>query len=101
QAPLTVLLQQGGQLKDMFGGIGPAARAVGGYIAGLVNPYTIAAAAAGVLALAFYQGSVESSRLTNALVKNGNAAGTTAGQLSVFAQQVGAGNATVAQAASA
>ncbi|WP_265409160.1 phage tail tape measure protein [Pseudomonas aeruginosa] len=85
----------------MFGGIGPAARAVGGYIAGLVNPYTIAAAAAGVLALAFYQGSVESSRLTNALVKNGNAAGTTAGQLSVFAQQVGAGNATVAQAASA
>ncbi|MDF5946721.1 phage tail length tape measure family protein [Pseudomonas aeruginosa] len=27
--PLTVLLQQGGQLKDMFGGIGPAARAVG------------------------------------------------------------------------
>ncbi|HCF3886864.1 TPA: phage tail tape measure protein [Pseudomonas aeruginosa] len=100
QAPLTVLLQQGGQLKDMFGGIGPAARAVGGYIAGLVNPYTIAAAA-GVLALAFYQGSVESSRLTNALVKNGNAAGTTAGQLSVFAQQVGAGNATVAQAASA
>ncbi|MFO2375857.1 phage tail length tape measure family protein, partial [Pseudomonas aeruginosa] len=42
-----------------------------------------------------------SSRLTNALVKNGNAAGTTAGQLSVFAQQVGAGNATVAQAASA
>ncbi|HGN0460917.1 TPA: phage tail tape measure protein [Pseudomonas aeruginosa] len=101
QAPLTVLLQQGGQLKDMFGGIGPAARAVGGYIAGLVNPYTIAAAAADVLALAFYQGSVESSRLTNALVKNGNAAGTTAGQLSVFAQQVGAGNATVAQAASA
>ncbi|HDY5053151.1 TPA: phage tail tape measure protein [Pseudomonas aeruginosa] len=101
QAPLTVLLQQGGQLKDMFGGIGPAARAVGGYIAGLVNPYTIAAAAAGVLALAFYQGSVESSRLTNALVKNGNAAGTTAGQLSVFAQQVGAGNATVAQAAGA
>ncbi|WP_319172969.1 phage tail tape measure protein [Pseudomonas aeruginosa] len=101
QAPLTVLLQQGGQLKDMFGGIGPAARAVGGYIAGLVNPYTIAAAAAGALALAFYQGSVESSRLTNALVKNGNAAGTTAGQLSVYAQQVGAGNAAVAQAASA
>ncbi|HBO8788419.1 TPA: phage tail tape measure protein [Pseudomonas aeruginosa] len=101
QDPLTVLLQQGGQLNDMLGGIGPAAGAVGDYIAGLVNPYTIAAAAAGVLALAFYQGSVESSRLTNALVKNGNAAGTTAGQLSVFAQQVGAGNATVAQAASA
>lgn len=53
QAPLTVFLQQGGQLKDMFGGIGPAARALGGYIAGLVNPFTISAAAiAGFVAVA-------------------------------------------------
>ena len=29
QAPLTVLLQQGGQLKDMFGGVGAAAKALG------------------------------------------------------------------------
>lgn len=36
QAPLTVLLPQGGQLKDMFGGIGSAAQALGGYILGLV-----------------------------------------------------------------
>lgn len=47
QAPLTVFLQQGGQLKDMFGGIGPAARALGGYIVGLINPFTVAAAAIG------------------------------------------------------
>jgi phage-related minor tail protein len=33
QRPMTVLLQQGGQLKDMFGGIGGAARALGGYVA--------------------------------------------------------------------
>lgn len=53
QAPLTVFLQQGGQLKDMFGGIGPAARALGGYILGLVNPFTVSAAAiAGFVALA-------------------------------------------------
>lgn len=45
QAPLTVFLQQGGQLKDMFGGAGNAARALGGYVAGLVNPFTLAAAA--------------------------------------------------------
>nr|GFB80970.1 hypothetical protein [Tanacetum cinerariifolium] len=31
QAPLTVFLQQGGQLKDMFGGASPAAKALGGY----------------------------------------------------------------------
>jgi hypothetical protein len=49
QRPITVLMQQGGQLKDMFGGIGPAARALGGYMVGLVNPFTIAAAAVAVL----------------------------------------------------
>ena len=42
--PFTVLLQQGGQLKDMFGGVGPATRALGGYVAGLVNPFTLAGA---------------------------------------------------------
>lgn len=52
QSPFMVLMQQGGQLKDMFGGIGPAFRAVGGYIAGLVNPFTIAAAAAAALGYA-------------------------------------------------
>lgn len=52
QAPLTVLIQQGGQLKDAFGGIGPAAKAIGGYIAGLVNPFTVSAAAAAGLGYA-------------------------------------------------
>ena len=59
QAPLTVLLQQGGQLKDMFGGIGPAARAMGGYVMGLVSP--LALAAVGFGALAFALAKAESS----------------------------------------
>lgn len=54
QNPLTVFLQQGGQLKDMFGGLGPATKAMGGYIAGLVNPFTIAAAAVAGLGIAMY-----------------------------------------------
>lgn len=57
QAPLTVLLQQGGQLKDTFGGVGNAARAMGGYVAGLVNPFTLAAAAGGALAVAYFKGA--------------------------------------------
>ncbi|WP_214658502.1 phage tail length tape measure family protein, partial [Vibrio anguillarum] len=81
QNPLTVFLQQGGQLKDMFGGIGPAAKAMGGYVAGLVNPFTIAASAAGVLALAYYQGSEEADRYRNAILLTGNASGVTADQL--------------------
>ena len=43
QAPLQVAIQQGSQLKDSFGGVGPAARAMAGYIAGLINPLTLAA----------------------------------------------------------
>ncbi len=89
QAPLTVLLQQGGQLKDMFGGIGPAARALGGYVASLVNPFTIAAAAAGGLALAYYKGSQEADEYNKAIIFTGNSAGTSAAQLANLATQVG------------
>lgn len=99
QAPLTVFLQQGGQLKDMFGGIGPAARAVGGYIAGLVNPFTLAAAAAAALTVAYYQGSEESERFGRILIENGNAAGTSANQLSDLANQVASTGTTVGAAA--
>jgi lambda family phage tail tape measure protein len=85
QAPLTVFLQQGGQLKDMFGGAGEAARALGGYVLGLVNPFTLAAAAAGVLGLAYYQGSKEADEYSKAIIMSGNAAGTTASQLAEMA----------------
>lgn len=99
QAPLTVLLQQGGQLKDMFGGVIPAARALGGYILGLVNPFTVAAAAAAVLALAYKQGSDETTAFTTALAMTGNTAGTTSNQLADLAQQVSATGGTVGKAA--
>lgn len=99
QNPLTVFLQQGGQLKDMFGGLGPAARALGGYILGLVNPFTVAAAAAAVLALAYKQGSDEATAFTKALTLNGNAAGTTGDQLATMAQSVSQSVGTVGAAA--
>ncbi|MBF8786671.1 phage tail tape measure protein [Pseudomonas asiatica] len=98
QAPLQVLLQQGGQLKDMFGGVGPAAKALGGYVLGLVNPFTVAAAAAGTLALAYYKGSEESDRLTDAIIRNGNAAGTSYNELAGLAEQVAATGTTVGAA---
>lgn len=101
QAPLTVLLQQGGQLKDMFGGIGPAASALGGYVAGLVNPFTVAAAAAAVLTLAYYQGSQEAENYEKALILSGNAAGTTADQLAETAKHISGVVGTTGQAAAA
>lgn len=88
QNPLTVFLQQGGQLKDMFGGIGPAAKALGGYVASLINPFTLAAGAAGALALAYYQGSKEADAYNRALILTGNAAGTTASQLGAMAKRI-------------
>lgn len=99
QAPLTVLLQQGGQLKDMFGGIAPAAKALGGYVLGLVNPFTVAAAAAAALGLAYYKGSKEADEYNDALILSGNVAGTSASQLSDLARQVSATVGTTGAAA--
>lgn len=81
QQPLTVLLQQGGQLKDMFGGAGNAAKALGGYVLGLINPFSIAVAAVGALGFAYYKGSQESDAYNRALILSGNAAGVTSGKL--------------------
>ncbi|WP_448647077.1 phage tail tape measure protein [Pseudomonas mohnii] len=88
QAPLQVLLQQGGQLKDMFGGIGPAAKALGGYVAGLINPFTLAAGAVAALGVAYYNGSKEATAYNTALILTGNAAGTSADQLASLAKQI-------------
>lgn len=99
QSPLTVLLQQGGQLKDSFGGIAPAAKALGGYVMGLVNPFTVAAAAAAVLALAYKQGSDEATAYSTALAMTGNTAGTSASGLSDLARQVAQAGGTVGKAA--
>ncbi|QGA51066.1 phage tail tape measure protein [Pseudomonas brassicacearum] len=98
QNPLTVFLQQGGQLKDMFGGAGPAAKALGGYVLGLVNPFTVAAAAAAVLALAYKQGSDEGTAFTTSLAMTGNTAGTTASSLATMARQVSGASGTVGKA---
>ncbi|HGF1357578.1 TPA: phage tail length tape measure family protein [Escherichia coli] len=78
QSPFMVLMQQGGQLKDMFGGIGPAIKGVGTYVMGLVNPYSVAAAAVGLLTYAVYQNrqeiEVATKIVTSSLGANGDAA---------------------------
>lgn len=85
QAPLTVLLQQGGQLKDMFGGIGPAAKALGGYVGGLINPFTAAAGVVGVLTAALLAAQSQFNEYNKAVVSTGGIAGRTGDQLSALA----------------
>lgn len=98
-APLTVLLQQGGQLRDVFGSAGAAAAALGNYIVSLINPYTLLAAAVGTLAVGFFKGSKEAQEYQKALILTGNAAGATAGQMSVLAARIDGVVGTQAKAA--
>ncbi|WP_200779630.1 phage tail length tape measure family protein [Klebsiella pneumoniae] len=101
QSPFMVLMQQGGQLKDMFGGIGPAIKGVGTYVMGLVNPLTLAAAAVGFLGLAYYKGTQEQDEFYKSLVLIGNLVGKTSGQLADMAARVSvAANSTTGAAAS-
>ncbi len=86
QAPLTVFLQQGGQLKDMFGGVGPAAKALGGYIVGLINPFTVLTATLGTLAAVYYDAEKEASAFNKALFSGSASSGQTVGTLSVIAK---------------
>ncbi|CAN7411080.1 phage tail length tape measure family protein [Acidovorax sp. LjRoot74] len=99
QQPLTVFLQQGGQLKDMFGGAGNAAKALGGYVAGLISPFTLAAAAGVALAVAYKQGSAEADAYARSIALTGNAAGVTASQLQGMAERVSAVAGTQSKAA--
>ncbi|MDO8742039.1 MAG: phage tail length tape measure family protein [bacterium] len=101
QNPFTVMLQQGGQLKDMFGGIGPAMKALGSYAMGLINPFTLAAAAAATIGLAYYQGASETKAYNIAIVESGNYVGKTALQMQEAAQRVGSLTTTTSAAAEA
>lgn len=99
QAPLTVLLQQGGQIKDMFGGIGPALKGVASAVKPMINVYTMAAAALAALGVAYNQGSKETDAYRLALVSTGNAAGTTIATLASMANTVDGVVGTSAKAA--
>lgn len=77
QAPLTVLLQQGGQVKDMFGGILPAIKAVGGALLGLVTAWTVAAAAIAGVGYAFYAANAEITEFNKAAAISNNFSGVT------------------------
>lgn len=77
QAPLTVLLQQGGQIKDLFGGVGQALKAVGGFLLGLISPLSVAIAAVGALGYAFYAAGSEIVEFNKASAATNNYSGAT------------------------
>lgn len=101
QNPLTVLLQQGGQLKDMFGGIVPAARALGGALFGLVNPATLTAGAIIGVVAALEQGREQLRQFDQQLILTGNYANTSADELLSLARKLDGLSGTTQSEASA
>lgn len=88
QSIMTIALQQGSQLRDQFGGVGSAARALGGHLLSLVNPYSVLAAAVAGAGLAYYKGQQEAEEFRKALILTGNAAGTNSGALADLSRQI-------------
>lgn len=82
-----ILLQQGGQIKDSFGGVQNALRAVGSSAMAFINPMTLTAAALAATAVAAYQGSQEWVSYNAALIGSGNSVGMTAQALADLAEQ--------------
>lgn len=78
QAPLTVLLQQGGQLRDMFGSWGGAARALGTGLASMVTPVTVLTAGIAGFAAMAAKGYSDTLDLRDGIFLTGNFAGMTA-----------------------
>ncbi|SNY42461.1 phage tail tape measure protein, lambda family [Pseudomonas sp. LAMO17WK12:I6] len=98
QAPLTVFLQQGSQIKDSFGGIGAASKALGGYLMSLVNPFTVAAAAAGSLALVYYDAEKEVSAFNKALFSGSANSGQTSASLAKISKDTASITGNLSQA---
>jgi len=85
--PMTILVQQGGQVVDAFGGIQQAFQGIGQYLARLITPLTLVAAATAGLAVAFKSGSSEADDYARALAESGNAIGATTDQMAEAARQ--------------
>ena len=86
QSPWLIMLQQGGQVKDSFGGIIPTFRALMGAISPLMVGVGALSVATGALFYSWYQGSSTLSDFNKTLVLSGNSAGLTADRMLVLAR---------------
>ena len=106
QNPWLILLQQGGQIKDQFGGVKGALTGVGDYLRtliGFINPVTVGigglVVGLGAIAVAWYKGSQEAGEFNKQLILTGNYSAKSASQLTDLAQKIGGSSGKVAAAA--
>ncbi|EMV2836804.1 phage tail tape measure protein [Escherichia coli] len=86
QSPWLILLQQGGQVKDSFGGLIPMFRGLAGAITLPMVGATSLAVATGALAYAWYQGNSTLSEFNKTLVLSGHQSGLTADRMLVLSR---------------
>lgn len=88
QNPMMVLLQQGGQLRDQFGGFKPLFEGIASVVTlSRVAFVGLAGSIAGV-GYAFMEGARESKEFNNSLILTGNYAGLTASKFNQLAADV-------------
>ncbi len=88
QSPWLILLQQGGQIKDSFGGLRPTFSALMGSLNPVTLGITALGATVGALGYAFYTGQSTLSDYTKTLELTGNKAGQTANNLLFVTEQL-------------
>jgi phage-related minor tail protein len=77
QSPIIAMLQQGGQLKDVMGGVGNMFRAIGTLITPVSVSLTSLAAIVGTVGYAFYKAADELSQFKDAMTLTGGFSGLT------------------------
>lgn len=88
QNAMIAFIQQGGQLKDSMGGIGNAIKAIASVFTPLRVAIGGAAAAAGLLAFAFYKGDQEADAFNDSLALTNKYAGITYKQFNDLSKQL-------------
>ncbi len=81
-----VAIQQGGQIRDSFGGFGAALRGVFALITPVTAAIAVVGATIGAVALSVYKGEQQMLAFNVALQSTGNAAGATLGRIEAVAK---------------
>ena len=90
QAPMTVFIQQGGQLRDQFGSVGNVLKGVGSLISPLSVGFAVLGLAAGVVSAAIRRQTADVEALRDTMALTANAAGLTSIRMAQLGERVSA-----------
>lgn len=88
QNPMMVLLQQGGQLRDQFGGFRPLFAGIASALTPMAVAVASVGASIGLLGFSLYQGNEESKKFNNSLKLTGGYLNMTESQFTSLSQTI-------------